>query len=51
MFLGIFQQIAPALNWCIEICIEQEKHVPQLKEPQLVKIELNILPALHFNCC
>jgi hypothetical protein len=37
MFLGIFQQIAPALNRCIycllERRIEQEKHVPQLKEP------------------
>jgi hypothetical protein len=37
VFLGIFQQIAPALNRCIycllKKCIQQEKHVPQLKEP------------------
>jgi hypothetical protein len=37
VFLGIFQQITPALNRCIYCLIErrvqQEKHVPQLKEP------------------
>jgi hypothetical protein len=37
VFLGIFQLIAPALNLCIycllERRIQQEKHVPQLKEP------------------
>jgi hypothetical protein len=37
VFLGIFQQIAPAINWCIYCLlkrrIQQEKHVPQLKEP------------------
>jgi hypothetical protein len=37
MFLGIFQQITPALNRCIyfilERSIQQEQHVPQLNEP------------------
>jgi hypothetical protein len=37
VFLGIFQQITPALNRCIycllKRCNQQEKHVPQLKEP------------------
>jgi hypothetical protein len=36
--LGILKQIAPALNQCIYCLlkrrIQQEKHVPQLKEPQ-----------------
>jgi len=36
VILGIFQQIAPELNRCIycllERRIQQEKHVPQLKE-------------------
>ena len=38
VFLGIFQQIPPALDLCIycllERRIQKEKHVPQLKEPQ-----------------
>jgi hypothetical protein len=38
VFLVIFQQIAPALkryiNCLLERLIQQEKHVPQLKEPQ-----------------
>jgi predicted house-cleaning noncanonical NTP pyrophosphatase (MazG superfamily) len=38
VFLGIFQQIASALNRCIycllEIRIQQEKHVSELKEPE-----------------
>jgi hypothetical protein len=37
VFMGIFQQIAPALNQCIycllKTHIQQEKHIPQLKEP------------------
>jgi hypothetical protein len=37
VFLGIFQQIAPAQNWCsyclLKRHIQQEKHVPQLQEP------------------
>jgi hypothetical protein len=45
VFLGIFQQIAPALNRCIYCLIErgiqQEKYVPQLKELYWVKTELN----------
>jgi hypothetical protein len=43
MFLGIFQRIAPALNQCIycllEKHIQQEKHVPQLKERMLGNVE------------
>jgi hypothetical protein len=38
VFLGIFQKIAPTLHRCIycllERRIQQEKHVPQSKEPQ-----------------
>jgi len=38
VFLGIFQQTALALNRCIYCLlkrrIQQEKHVPQLTEPQ-----------------
>jgi hypothetical protein len=45
VFLEIFQQIAPRLNRCIycllERRIQQEIHVPQLREPQWVKSELN----------
>jgi hypothetical protein len=37
VFLGVFQQIPPALNPCIyrllERLMQPEKHVPQLKEP------------------
>jgi hypothetical protein len=37
VFLGIFQQIVPALNWCIYFLLEgrvqQEKHVSGFKEP------------------
>jgi hypothetical protein len=55
VFLGIFKQIAPALNRCIycllERRIEQAKHVPQLKEPQWVKNELHTLPVLRFTRC
>jgi hypothetical protein len=44
-FGGIFQQIAPVLDRCIycllERRIQQEKHVPQLKEQQWLKTELN----------
>jgi hypothetical protein len=40
VFLGIFQQIASALNRCIycllERRIQKEKHGPQLKEPDLL---------------
>jgi hypothetical protein len=45
VFLGIFRQIAAALNRCVycllERLIQQEKHVPQLKVPEWVKTELN----------
>jgi hypothetical protein len=38
VFLEIFYQISPALNrriyWLIERRIQEEKDVPQLKEPQ-----------------
>jgi hypothetical protein len=38
VFLGIFQQIATTLNWCIycltEIRIQEEIHVSQLKKKQ-----------------
>jgi hypothetical protein len=42
LFVGMFQQIAAAQNRCIycllERRIQQQKHVPQLKEQQRVKL-------------
>ena len=39
--MGIFQQIVPAVTRCVycllERRIQQEKHVPQLKEPLVSK--------------
>jgi hypothetical protein len=53
VFLGIFQQIAPALNRCIYCllnrCIQQENYISQLKESQWVKSELNNY-ALYRYC-
>jgi hypothetical protein len=58
VFLRIFQQIAPALNWCIycllERSIQREKHVPQLKKTIVSKNwikQLHTLPVFHFNRC